>query len=334
MAISSQNEFKSQKQPEQGIRTYNAGETLFKEDTQNSELFIVLEGRVGIFQKKYIENRLVGEKMVTVVEKNGITGEMSLFDHSNVSESAKALMPSKVLVINRDQFQNILKKVPVWFQSIIKISVNRLKSVKKRPGKSALRDKKRGVISLIQLLYSVYKKETGSQNALDYEFVLKEAYFVCRLRKKETKRIIDELEKRGLIKIIGGSEQLPASLVIPDIQVLSLYSEYLLLKRQNRTFMEISVPQEEVETLDDIATAAAEVCGETGQIISIDKELFFDKCGKDRKTLEERLIDLKIRSFIDIISGENGSVIVFERKLLDRIRKIRLWMSGFEMETV
>lgn len=333
MATSSQNESKSTNQTDQLICTYNAGETLFKEGTQNRDLFVVQEGKIGVFKKKYIENKAVGEKMIMTVEKGGVAGEMSLFDDSVTSETAKALEPSKIMVISRDQFQSVIQKVPVWFQSIVKIAVSRLKSAQKRACQSVLRDKKRAIVALIQLLYPVYKKRSNSEDILDYDFIIKEAYFVCRLKKNETKKIIEEFEKRDLIRIGNNAEKSSSVLVIPDLQVLGLYSEYLSLKSQNRKFVELSIPDDEIETLRDIVEAARISQQKIGETVEVDKEKLLDK-RKDKKSVETTLIDLEIRSCIDIISKENHSIIVFKRKYLDRIEKIRSWIYRFEMELV
>ncbi|MDO5577111.1 MAG: hypothetical protein Q4F84_08525, partial [Fibrobacter sp.] len=266
------------------------------------------------------------------VSKGGIVGEMAMFD-VDVSESAKALVPSRVQLVDKVKFDEVMGKIPSWFRSVIDIAVKRLKKEQKRSTKSSLRSKQRGVITLVELLYPLYKKNLDSKNILDYEFVVREAYFVCRLHKRETQSVLAELGKRGFIEIHNGLEELVPYIVIPDIEVLSLYSEFLLLKSQNRAFAETLVPDEEVETLENIV-AIAEAAGDTGAKITISKKAFLEKCKKDSTVTQDRLIDLKIRSLIEILPGSNGETIVFERKHLDRIQKIRSLIPKFETEQV
>lgn len=328
----SESKLNSTEQSQQVIRTYNAGESLFEEGAKGRELFVVLEGKVGVFQKKNIVNGIFGEKMVKTVSKGEIVGEMSMFD-VDVSESAKALVPSRVQLIDKVKFDEVLGKIPQWFQGVIDIVVKRLRKEQKRSAKSSLRSKQRGIITLIELLYPLYKKKLDSKNILDYEFVVKEAYFVCRLHKRETQNVLTELEKQGLIEIHNNLEELVPYIVIPDIEVLGLYSEFLLLKSQNRVFAETLVPDDEVGTLENIV-GIAESVGDTGAKITISKKAFLEKCQKDSDIMQERLIDLKIRSLIEILPGSNGETIVFERKHLDRIKKIRSLIPEFETEQV
>lgn len=178
---SASNQIKSGKTPvQQQIRIFKAGEVLLEQGSSGRGLFILQKGRVGVYKETAESEIELG-----VIEKGGLIGEMALFDEFPSAEKVKALDDVEAIVITQQEFQSLFKALPIWLQSIIKILVSRLHNAAKRADQSLLRDKTRGLVSLILLLLPIHKKEFNNYIALDYNLIINESFFVSRLRKKK-----------------------------------------------------------------------------------------------------------------------------------------------------
>ncbi len=195
-------QLKTGKRPQQlVIRTLKEGDVLFEEGSRGRELFIIQEGRVGVYK-----DTPEGSIELAVVETNGIIGEMSLLDNQPRSATIRAIETAKAVVINEKVFQATLQKAPMWLTSIVKIVVSRLRDANKRVDQTVLRDRERGLLSLLLIHLPEYKYELSSQIALSYDQVVVEAYYVCRLKKKEIEKLIARLGKREIIEVEEDTE--------------------------------------------------------------------------------------------------------------------------------
>lgn len=84
-----------------------AGEFIFREGDLGTEMFIIHEGRVGIFQQVGTE-----ETQLALFEKGDFFGEMSLLEDLPRTASAKALTEVKLLQINGATFSQMLRDHP------------------------------------------------------------------------------------------------------------------------------------------------------------------------------------------------------------------------------
>jgi CRP/FNR family transcriptional regulator, cyclic AMP receptor protein len=310
------------------IRSCKAGDIVFEEGALGRELFIIQEGAVGVYK-----NTPEGEVELARIEKGGIIGEMSLLDHMPRSATVRCLENSKFLVINELTFQAALKSVPIWLTSIIKIVVSRLRDANKRVDQAILRDKELGVVSLILQLLPGNKYEFASQIALDYDLILLEAYFVCRLKKKETTKILDLLEKKNIFSRAEDSEH-KKHMCIGDVEVVRLFEEYLKLKHQKKTFKELDIPDEAVAILSNIVYVAQKEGVEGAEGTTLLKSFLLkdiDSVNSDH--LEKSLLDLKRRNLLNMIpTDQNDFELIFEKEVLSRIKRIKEWVPRFEQE--
>jgi CRP-like cAMP-binding protein len=313
---------------QENVKFFKAGEVVFEEGTLGRELFIIQEGTVGVYKKNP-----EGEVELARVEKGGIIGEMSLLDRMPRSATVRSLEKTKCLVINEQTFQTALKSVPIWFTSIIKIVVSRLRDANKRVDQVILRDRDLGVVSLMLLLLPGNKHEFSSQVALDYDLILLEAYFVSRLKKKEVSRILSGFEKRGILWIAEDTER-KKHVCIGDIEALQLYADYLSLKSQKKTFKELDIPEEAIAILNNIVYVAQKEGVESPEGTTLLKScLLKDFDGATGDHVEKSLLDLKRRNLLNIIPADGGdATLIFEKEVLSRIKRIKEWVPRFEQE--
>jgi len=310
------------------VKTYKPGEMVFEEGSRGRELFIVQEGKVGVY--KVTPD---GEVELARIDKGAVIGEMSLLDNMPRSATVKAVDATKLMVINELTFQTALKAVPVWLTSIIKIVVSRLRDANRRVDQAVLRDKDRGLMSLMLLMLPSMKHEFSSSIALDYDLILVEGYYVCRLKKKEITAILENLAGRKIVTIAEDTAH-KKHVCIPDLEVLGLFAEYLGLKSQKKKFKEIDIPEESVALLSNIVYVAQKSGMETDEGTALAKSLLInDLDPKNADHLEKNLLDMKRRNLISIMPSQADETIVFKKETLSRIKKIKEWRPRFEMET-
>jgi len=58
--------------------------------------------------------------VISTIEEGGSLGEMSLIDGLTRSATTKASKPSTILILRRDDFNNLIKKYPVVGVKILK----------------------------------------------------------------------------------------------------------------------------------------------------------------------------------------------------------------------
>jgi len=306
-------------------RSFKPGETLFEEGSQGKELFVIKEGKVGVYKETPD-----GQIELAQVEEGGLIGEMSLLDNLPRSATVKAVKETKALVIGPATFQATMQEVPAWLSSIVKIVVSRLRDANKRVDLPILRDKERGIVSLILLLLPTCRYEHEGMPAIDHDLVLAEIYYVCRLKKKEILHQLSCLSGKGIIAIADGKEN-KKHICIKDMEVLRLFEEYLILKSQKRTFREVEVGDESFGILNNIAYVAQKSGVETDDGTSLSKAALITDLG-DKRTdrLDKILFDLKRKNLINMEPAKNDTLIIFKRETINRIKKIKEWLPRFE----
>lgn len=328
MPVSDRSQLKTGKRPQQlNTRVLKEGDILVEEGSHGREMFIIKLGKVGVYK-----DTPEGSVELAVIDRNGIIGEMSLLDNQPRSATIRAVEKTTVIIIDEKVFNATLQKSPVWLNSIIKIVVSRLRDANRRVDQTVLRDHERGLISLMLVLLPENKYEFSSQIALNYDMVIVETYYVCRLKKKEIEKLFVGIEKREILEIAEDTEQ-KKHICFKDLEVIKLFYEYLTLKSQQKTFREISIPQDAVGVLSNIAYIAQKSGTETPEGTKLSKSAFMeDMADKDRDKLEKTLLELRRRNLINILPEGADSIIIFKPETLSRIKKIKEWLPRFEMD--
>lgn len=103
-------------------RTFKAGEVIFKEgDDAKSEAFLVHEGKVEV------RKNLGGEeKLLNVVGKGQLLGELALFMNTPRSATAIAAEPVTLLLIPANRLEALVRTNPALAMAIIKDLAGRM----------------------------------------------------------------------------------------------------------------------------------------------------------------------------------------------------------------
>jgi hypothetical protein len=245
----------------------------------------------------------------------------------------KAIDATKAMLIGPSVFQAAMQKSPMWLASIIKIIVSRLRDANRRVDQTILRDRERGIVALMLMLLPKNKIIFASAVALPYDLVLVEAYFVCRLKKNETKKLVADLQTRGLVEM-DNDTQGKAHICMKDVEVLQLYEEYLTLRSQRKTFKEAGIPEEELAVLNNIAYVSQKQGAETGEgTMLLKSALAGDLTHTTPEQLDKILLNLKRKALISMLPADNDdATIIFDRDTLSRVKKITQWLPRFQEE--
>jgi HD-GYP domain-containing protein (c-di-GMP phosphodiesterase class II) len=98
------------------VKNYDKGAAIIEEMTEAERFFIIYKGKIEI--TKRFED---GEEFVLSVQSDGdFFGEMALLDEGRRSATVRALDPTTVLEISRNDFDTLLYKAPVLAYGILK----------------------------------------------------------------------------------------------------------------------------------------------------------------------------------------------------------------------
>lgn len=105
-------------------RSFGPGETIFREgDGAGREAFIIESGTVQI-----LKTAADGRELYLDVSKEGeIIGEMALVDHQPRMATARAIEPTRVVVVTAEQFRGSLDKTDAVARKLIDVLVQRLR---------------------------------------------------------------------------------------------------------------------------------------------------------------------------------------------------------------
>lgn len=103
---------------EKGIRTFEAGEVIFRDGEQGDTMHAVIEGEVEISR---------GGRVVDTVTKGGVFGEMAIIDQSPRSATAVAKTACKVASVSQQRFIFLVQETPFFALDIMKVLADRLR---------------------------------------------------------------------------------------------------------------------------------------------------------------------------------------------------------------
>jgi CRP-like cAMP-binding protein len=106
-------------------RSLRRGDTLFSEDDEPNELFVVEEGRIAIANKS-VDGR---ESVVALMEPGDPFGEMGLFDGLGRSAEARALEASAVIAIPYGTVQAIYEARPTLLWGVVALLAGRVRAM-------------------------------------------------------------------------------------------------------------------------------------------------------------------------------------------------------------
>jgi len=104
------------------IETFGSGDTVIEEGSKGTSAYVILSGTAKVFKKAGTK-----EIMIATLGNGEVFGEMGLIEDRPRSASVRAVSALKVRVIDREQFNKLLKKKPATLIPIMKNLFERLR---------------------------------------------------------------------------------------------------------------------------------------------------------------------------------------------------------------
>lgn len=108
--------------PNYPVKYFRPGEYLFRENDLSTCLYLIQKGTIAIRKRKG-----AAEIELARVYSNEVLGELSFFDRQPRSASAMALTEVEAMELKFDAIDKVYKKVPEYFQTIIRAVAERLR---------------------------------------------------------------------------------------------------------------------------------------------------------------------------------------------------------------
>jgi CRP-like cAMP-binding protein len=125
------------------IQRYSNGDIIVSEGVASNIAYIILEGKVNITKKVNKKSILINS-----LSKGEVFGEMGLISQSIRSASVVAVGDVTIGVIEREQFEAVVSKLPDDARAIVKALVNRLRFTSHQLSKIGMElEKTRSVIN-------------------------------------------------------------------------------------------------------------------------------------------------------------------------------------------
>jgi CRP/FNR family cyclic AMP-dependent transcriptional regulator len=101
------------------VRSFRAGEFIFREGDPAEELFVVKTGTVEI---------RLGNRLLDTLPERSIFGEMALIDHGPRSATAVAATDATVVPVGEKQFLLLVSRTPYFALNVMRVLVQRLRT--------------------------------------------------------------------------------------------------------------------------------------------------------------------------------------------------------------
>jgi CRP/FNR family transcriptional regulator, cyclic AMP receptor protein len=106
-------------------RSFKAGDVIFREGDEATELFVVKSGQVRI---------QIGNRTVTELAPDSIFGEMALIDNEPRSATAIAITDVELVPVSEKQFLFLVSQTPYFALRVMRVLAQRLRVTNKTFG--------------------------------------------------------------------------------------------------------------------------------------------------------------------------------------------------------
>jgi CRP/FNR family transcriptional regulator, cyclic AMP receptor protein len=101
------------------VRSFKAGDVIFRQGDPAEELYIVQSGKVEI---------RLGNRLLDTLSEMSIFGEMALIDHNPRSATAVAATDATVVPVGEKQFLFLVSRTPHFALNVMRVLAQRLRT--------------------------------------------------------------------------------------------------------------------------------------------------------------------------------------------------------------
>jgi CRP-like cAMP-binding protein len=181
------------------IQTYKKNAVILSEEDSGSALFVIVEGKVKISRSSNDDKEVI----LAILNESDFFGEMSLLDGMARSATVTAVEDSKLFMIQRPEFLDLLSKFPDVSVALLTELTRRLRAATMKIKALSLKDAEGKVATvLLQLADEVGKIRQGvvEIDNLPYQ---QELANMAGTSRETISRTLHSFAKKGLVELDG-----------------------------------------------------------------------------------------------------------------------------------
>lgn len=184
------------------LKEYEKDEIIFRQEETSRELYIVFRGKVRIFRNSPGGN----ETSITIFTTYDVLGEFAAIDNLPRSATAKALVPTALLVISQERFLGHLRTIPDLALTLARLLVSKVRWTAAYAETIAQYDAAGRLLHILLLYNQQFGEviEPGKQYVLDLALNQSDLASLVGARREWINRILRDWSRRRLIKYKAG----------------------------------------------------------------------------------------------------------------------------------
>ena len=213
--------------PEDFKRVYQDNTMICCEHEPGNELFIIQEGQIKI--TKISQNK---EILLAVLKEGDIFGEMALLENKPRSASAIAFGETKVMAVNKNNFEAMISNQPQLVARLISLLAERTWVVYRQLTNLTKTDLQASFYDMLLIQIEKEKLENYPKESYTFNFGPKELITMVGVEQAAGKEYINEIFKKNKFSLRNGKIHLEE--IDELIKINNYYSKIEEVKRRDR----------------------------------------------------------------------------------------------------
>lgn len=264
------------------MKSFAAGETIFKQGEVGNALFVIREGQVEIVKKTES-----GEVFLVIQNPGEIVGLLTFFNSGNRLASARARTAVEGQLIERESGKDPLANLPSWIQMVLKEFSLRLgqsndQLAKVQEDRAALQEKTQTRLGIsVQMadtfceIYPLFvKKVDGNREILNCEPVLEAVDKCLGYGMETTQGIFDIFKNLGMIKVELHPDTGKEMMASNNIPRFKWYAEFVRSAKsgKNRKLIQTEIPFRYRKVIFALRDYVQKTGGDVQKLVTLDHE--------------------------------------------------------------
>lgn len=188
------------------VRSYKKDTMIFSESQSGSDMFIIQDGVVSI--SKVVDGN---EVTLAMLKRGDMFGEMALLENKPRSASAIAHEDCRLMVVNRQNFDQMVGTQPQLISRLTTMLSERLWSMYRHLDNACLRDYQHKMIDMLALQLERNRKYSGPYQS---DISVMDLATMCVIPQHHLYTVTSEFQSNGRIKIVNGKIYVPDCLEV------------------------------------------------------------------------------------------------------------------------
>lgn len=181
---------------EELVRRYPKGSMIMSESQGGSEMFVLQDGQVSI--SKVVDGN---EVVLAVLKRGDMFGEMALLENKPRSASAICAEDCILMVVNRQNFDQMVGSQPQLIARLTTTLAERLWSMYRQLSNACLQEPLHKVIDMLALQLEKGRKFTGSYQT---DYTMAEIVKMCGIPQEQHPKAFLAIQTEKSIKLVNG----------------------------------------------------------------------------------------------------------------------------------